>query len=251
MNVSLRSAAHDLPFDIWTHLDEERHVFVIPANSELPWTIKQTGTFWFELIDQTDIRGGADTRFSLHAIPDEPPNVTLVTTVKDLRVTALAQLPLQVTVKEDLAVRDIYLQYQRNGNSHSVEKVFLQRSPPQVSADAASRSLANLESGRSSADVRTLSHTLNLASVAQLTAGDTLTCNAAATDYLPQQGQSTAIRLTIISIAELEQLIRLQRTEALEKLSKVLAFQRKLHRQLGILKDIFGTSEKEPAANRD
>lgn len=251
MNVSLRSAAHDLPFDIWTHLDEERHVFVIPANSELPWTIKQTGTFWFELIDQTDIRGGADTRFSLHAIPDEPPNVTLVTTVKDLRVTALAQLPLQVIIKEDLAVRDIYLQCQSNGNTHSVEKVFLQRSPPQVSADAASRSLANLESGRSSADVRTLSHTLNLASVAQLAAGDTLTCNAIATDYLPQQGQSTAIRLTIISIAELEQLIRLQRTEVLEKLNKALASQRDLHRQLDILKNIFGTSEKKPAANRN
>ncbi|MCH2397826.1 MAG: hypothetical protein MK364_01855, partial [Pirellulales bacterium] len=201
MNVSLRSEAHDLPFDIWTHLDEERHVFVIPANSELPWTINQTGTFWFELIDQTDIRGGADTRFSLQAIPDQPPNVTLMTAVKDLQVTALAQLPLQVTVKEDLAVRDVYLQYQRSGNTHTVEKVFLQRGPPQVSANAAERSLANLESGRSSADVRTFSHTLNLASVAQLTAGDSLTCNAVATDYLPQQGQSTAIRLTIISIA--------------------------------------------------
>ena len=93
--------------------------------------------------------------------------------------------------------------------------MFLQRGPPKVSANAAERSLANLESGRSSADVRTFPHTLNLASVAQLTAGDTLTCNAAATDYLPQQGQSTALHLTIISIAVLEQLIRLQRTESL------------------------------------
>ena len=251
MSVTLRSAAHDLPFDIWTHLDEERHVFVVPANSELPWTVKQTETFWFELIDQTDIRGGEDTQFSVQAIPDQPPSATLTTVVKDLRVTALAQLPLQVMIKEDLAVRDIYLQYHRSDTTQAGEKVFLQRSPSQVSTDAAARSLANIESGRSSADVRNISHTWNLASIPDLKPGDILTCNAVATDYVPQQGQSTPIRLTIISIAELERLIRLQRTEVLEELSKVLASQRKLRRQIEMLTSTFGNSEKEPAANID
>ncbi|MEE3368720.1 MAG: hypothetical protein VX346_05185 [Planctomycetota bacterium] len=251
MNVTLRSEDHDLPFDIWNHLDEERHVFVVPATSEFPWTVKQTGTFWFELIDQTDIQGGEDTRFSVQAIPDHPPSTTLTTTVEDLRVTALAQLPLQVMIKEDLAVRDVFLQYHNNATTHAGEKVFLQRGPPQVSVDAAERSLANLESGRSSADVRNISHTWNLATIPQLTAGDTLTCNAVATDYLPQQGQSTPLRLTIISIAELEQLIRLQRAEVLEEISRVLDFQRTLRRQLDLLTSTFGYSAKEPTTDID
>ncbi|MBB75306.1 MAG: hypothetical protein CMJ75_12425 [Planctomycetaceae bacterium] len=251
MNVTLRSAAHDLPFDIWTHLDEERHVFVVPATSELPWTVKQTGTFWFELIDQTDIQGGEDTRFSVQAIPDTPPTATLTTTVEDLRVTTLAQLPLQVMIKEDLAVRDVFLQYHNNGSTHTEEKVYLQRGPSQVSKDAAERSLANLESGRSAADVRNISHTWNLASIPQLTAGDTLTCNAVATDYLPQQGQSTPIRLTIISIAELEQLLRLQRAEVLNELSKILDFQRALRQQLDVLTSTFGRTAKEPTTDID
>ena len=250
MNVALRAAAHDLPFDIWTHLDDDRRVFVVPANSELPWVVKQTGTFWFELTDQTEIRGGEQTQFVIQAIPDRPPSVTVANPTTDLYVTAMARLPIRATIKEDLAIRDVYFQYNRSDSNGDPTVVFWHRGSSQVSTTAARQSFASLESGRSASDVRTLSREWDLGSLRGLAPGTKLTGIVVATDYQPQRGQSAPIQLTVISPSELEQQIRRQRSEILERLGKVVHTQHQLHTQVEDLKIAAGRS-KDPSGRID
>jgi len=85
--------------------------FALPAPGEPELQVEKSGSYWFELTDREGLGGGRDTRWEIHAIPDAPPSVSIEEPAANLYVTARAEVPLRITAKDDLAIREIALVY--------------------------------------------------------------------------------------------------------------------------------------------
>ena len=71
--------------------------------------IEKSGSYWFELTDHEGFRGGSDDRWEIHAVADAPPVVSIQQPAANLLVTPRAVVPLRVSAKDDLALRDVML----------------------------------------------------------------------------------------------------------------------------------------------
>ncbi|MEQ8785752.1 MAG: hypothetical protein RIC55_05615 [Pirellulaceae bacterium] len=193
--------------------------FVFAASSSDAWRIERSGRYWIELVDREGVTAGSDTRWNVTAVPDSPPSVSIQRPGSTTHVMPQALLPLQVVVKDDLALHTVALRYTRSDQSEQqAQQVELYRGPAQAPpADA---------SAPPTGQQRTIDHGFDLSQVVDLAPGTFLELQVVAEDYKPQTGQSTSRRLVIISRDELEDRIARRRASILRRLTEVLNRQR-------------------------
>ena len=194
--------------------------------------IEKSGAYWFELMDSQELVGGGAARWEIKAIADTPPSVSLEQPAGNLFVTTDAAIPLRVLVKDNLAVRNVRLQYSRSDQSEQGEfEIPLYEGPTQVPIQKGASLTAKVELGES----RSFEHRWDLAPLA-LAPGTLLTVHVLASDYVPQTGHTlVARRITIITADELEDRLAQRQALILSELSRILKMQRDTRGQISSL----------------
>ena len=82
-----------------------------------PWSAHETARWTLELEDEQGLVGGENDPISVHISPDPPPSVALERPVADQYVTPQAEVQFAIAVKDNLAIRDIWLAYLRSDQS--------------------------------------------------------------------------------------------------------------------------------------
>ncbi|MCA9248047.1 MAG: hypothetical protein KDA42_13055 [Planctomycetales bacterium] len=196
------------------------------------FVLQRTGSYWFELFDLEGLSGRQPERYTLEAVPDSPPSVVFEQPAAANFFTADAVVPIEILVKDDLRIRDVFLRYTRSDRSdRSDEGEFARQlyvGPESVHAENESSELVDGER-------RTIRHTWALAEL-NLQPGAQISLVATASDYLPQVGQSLAPRrINIITPAELEDRLALRQRLILAELSRALEMEKTTRSQLEIL----------------
>ncbi len=206
------------------------HTVKVPADPASPLIIDKSTAYWLEMIDDEGLAGGRQDRWEIRAIGDGAPSVAIEQPTANQFVTTDAEIAMRVLVKDDLAIRNVVLQFSRSAEA-GVEDL-------QVPLFQGPESAAFVESQKSAVpqegDSRTLEHTWRLASL-NLKPGTQLTFCAVASDYLPQVGKSPERRITIITPRELEDRIAQRQTLILGELSRVLKLQQETRSQVSDL----------------
>lgn len=185
-----------------------------------------------DLTDEEDLPG--QLGWEIRAVPDEPPVVSIKQPSDTVFVTPGAVVPLQVTAKDDLAIRQVALVFRlssqpaegqpgpaedRPGPEESV--LPLLNGPERVEP----RPAGGLADGAESGDRREVEHRWELAGL-KLSPGTQITFHAAATDYRPQTGRSDPRRLIVITLEQLQDRIAGREGQIQAELRRVLKMQR-------------------------
>lgn len=205
-------------------LDEDRLRFTIGADSQHPWTVTQSVTYWLEVTDGEGLRGGEDRRWNLRAVPDTPPSVVLEQPAANTFVTADATVPLVGLVKDDLAIRSIAVRFTRSDSAtpEHGETTPIYRGPDSPAASSPAAADAAPDSGAT----QRVEFAWDLAQLRGLKPGAWIDFALTAEDYKPQAAETTTRRLTIISVNELEERIASRQASVLGQLAEVLRIQR-------------------------
>jgi hypothetical protein len=209
---------------------EDGFGFHLPVTGDMnDFVIEDSGTYHVLLEDRDEgVVGGREIGYDIRAIPDLPPSVSIDEPTGNIFVTADAEVPLKVTAKEDLALREIALVYLRSDHSDEGHESFpLYQGPEGVAPGAGPR-------GAETGESRTVEHRWALAELA-LQPGMQITFHATAGDYLPQSGQSQPRRLTVITRDELETRVAERQSFILGELTRVLQMQRDARAQVADL----------------
>ena len=215
-------------------IDGDGLEFYLPdANAPAP-RLETSGDYWFTLADREGLT--AETpHWEFNVVADSPPSVMIEQPSASLFVTPEAVVPIRVAAKDNLAVRKITLTYQlaQQTDSHELhgELVLFEGSPtPQPPENGKSSPLDN------PGDYRAAERRWSIQSLG-LRPGAQLLLRAAAEDYQPVVAESPPVRLSIITIEELEGRIAAQQNLILAELRRALEIQqrsRSLVVELGI-----------------
>ncbi|MCH5375042.1 MAG: hypothetical protein JJ992_13785, partial [Planctomycetes bacterium] len=206
-------------------IDADGLGFGIEANAEPPWTITESGEYGFQITDPAGLSGVGEARWTIRAIPDERPIVSLEKPSANSFVTPNALVPLQGVVRDDVAVHSISIHYRRGDAGSELDAeivpVFEGSNRPLAAADRAGI-------GAASEHVVPVDYDWDLSEMPGLKPGLWIDFELVADDYKPQTERSTSRRLTIISISELEERISARRSFILGQLAEVLRVQREV-----------------------
>jgi hypothetical protein len=198
-----------------------------PAGPPRGFIVRKSGTYSFKLEDGEGFAGVTETQYEMRAVPDLAPTASVILPDADSFVTSVAEVPVEVHVKDDLAIHAIHIRYTRSDQSDQGEKAVEIHVGPEV-APPQPAGLQGALPGQS----LTVKHVWKLADL-KLPAGAQLSYFATADDYLPQRGQSPSRRLTIITPDELLERIAEKQTFILGELARILDSQRQARSLLG------------------
>jgi len=191
--------------------------------------------YWFELTDRDaeNIVGGQGTRGEIHAVLDTPPTVVMEQPTEKLFVTPQAAVPLQATEKDDLALLKTRLVF---GPSDGPG----QKTPAESRVEEPLDPGANLVPPRPEGwfagdaqpqDRRHFTHLWELARW-DFAPGTQLTFHIEAVDSRHQVGESSALRLIVITDDELQTRIAARQDRILAELAEVLKTQQEARKQV-------------------
>jgi hypothetical protein len=225
----LRSASvrHDSGAVVPLAIAADGHGFSLSPQADPSFVVEKSGSYWFELGDLEGLVGGRDIRYDMQAIPDAAPAVLIEQPAANVYVTPSAVVPLKITVKEDLAIKDVDLRFTRTDRTDVGEFIV----PLYLGPD---RAAAPADGARG--ESRTLEYAWDLAQPDQswsgLKPGVVVRFLSTARDYKPQAGQSTPRQLTIITPEELEERIAERQSFILAELGRVLKLQQESRSQV-------------------
>ena len=206
--------------------------FRIASSAEPPWRVNQSGTYWFEVTDADGLSGGGEIQWSIRAVEDAEPSVSLEKPASNTFVTPDALVILKGTVKDDLAIHTIIVSYLRSDASESDQpqtmEILRQPETPPIEVGVAGV-------GDENDDVQAVDFVWDLSKLPDLEPGLWIDFELIAEDYKPQMGHSTSRRLTIISASELEERVAARRSFVLGQLAEVLRVQREVRMQTSSL----------------
>jgi len=191
--------------------------------------------YWFELTDREDenIVGGHGTRGEIHAVVDAPPTVVMEQPTEKLFVTPRAAVPLHATEKDDLALGKTTLVFgpsdgpgQKTPAENRVEEP-LDPGPNLVQPRPGGWFAGDTEPQ----DRRRFEHLWELARW-DFAPGTQLSFHVEAVDSRHQVGESPALRLIVITDAELQTRIAAQQDRILAELAEVLKTQQEARKQV-------------------
>jgi hypothetical protein len=204
------------------------------AFNDAALAVEKSGSYWFRLTDREGLTGGETDRWEIVALADSPPSVTIEQPAANLYVTPRAVVPLRVTAKDDLAVRDVNLAFFSVGDttnlrsmpgspsSASQETIIPLYTGPQQIARQASGGLSQPDS---SGQRRVVEYLWQLEPL-RLAPGMQVVFQAVASDYLPQTTRSESRRLIVVTPREIEDRIASRQNLLLSELERVLKMQR-------------------------
>jgi hypothetical protein len=194
----------------------ERHAFHVSPHE---WVAAESGKYRLEL-ENADAVAGIAGEWNLRVEPDTPPSIAWQQPTDDLFVLASATVPLELSVKDNLAIGRVELRYTRSDQSQdAAASIELYRGPEAVPAADAK---ANDPRGES----RTVDYMWPLAPL-ELSVGTQLVLHAAASDYRPGTGETAAPRrIAIINRAELDARVADRLAQLVRRLDENLTLQR-------------------------
>jgi len=206
---------------------EDGYGFSFPvAGTDADFVIDESGSYRLLLEDREGIVGGRDVGYDIRAVADLPPTLTIDDPAANIFVTPDAVVPLVVTAKDDLALREVSLVYLRSDQSDAGDQsTSLYAGPEQAPPRPAA---TGVEAGETR---RIEDYRWELAPLA-LQPGVQITFHASAADYLPQSGQSQPRRLTVITREELEDHVAERLSFILGELARVVQMQRESRTQV-------------------
>lgn len=240
--------------------------FQFLADRDAGWVVEQPGEFALELEDEFGLRGEVQ-RWNLIVANDEPPSVAWRLPEPDAAATPQGQVQVKATVSDDWGVRRAALKYRvamrrtvteerasdaRSGSLTDAARG-VDRSPDEVPPPGVSSSQEWLlwqaaappqeNSGRGGEGT---GHTLELERAwdwatlpTPLIAGDSLELWIVAEDFCGQITESPPRRMTVVSIAELDERIGQRDSRLLSVLSEALQAEREVARQVGAVELLF------------
>lgn len=182
--------------------------------------VEKSGVYWFDLIDRQGIHGG-DDRWEILAIADAAPTVHIEKPTAGLFVTPQAVVPLRISAKDDLALRNITLVF------HLAESTPEQTLPLFSGLPQPPQQPAPAPAG----DSRLIDYRWKLAPL-NLQPGTQLLFHATADDYLPRAAKSEPRTLTIVTPDELRDRIADRETLIAAELQRALTMQRASREQI-------------------
>ncbi|REK31464.1 MAG: hypothetical protein DWQ42_00625 [Planctomycetota bacterium] len=179
--------------------------FSVASTAEQPVMVDESGAYWFELVDDEEMANGGENRWRIEAIVDEPPTVTVEEPRQDVFVTPAAKIPVRVTIKDQLAIRDAAIVYLRSDASAdgARRRVLIEPRPQPVVAEEANGQPTGLDGG---GQLERMDDLWELAKLdPSLTPGSLVTFHVEASDFVPQAGRSQPeLRIHVISKEALE-----------------------------------------------
>ncbi len=158
----------------------------IDTDAEPAFVIRASGPYWFALTDREGFHNSTPTKYEIRAIPDAPPTADIEQPRANLFVTPDAVLSLKVRAGDDLAVRNVTLEYLRSDKSDAgAESLMLSHGPDTAPAELAAASAAEGYTG----DRRDLSYEWQLTPL-EFPPGTQVTFHAAAVDYAGKPGRA-------------------------------------------------------------
>ncbi len=188
--------------------------------------VEKSGAYWFALTDREDLRGGTDDRWEIRVTADLPPTVRIERPTANLFVTPKAVVPIRVSAKDDLAIRDIALMFRYGKEGKETER--------SLSLHAGPKQAPRLSAPRPVGDSREVDYSWNLAPL-DLQPGTQVTFWATAGDYLPQTGKSDPRRLIVVTPDELQDRIAVRGKLIVAELQRAAAMQRTCRSQVETL----------------
>jgi len=206
---------------------------------EVEFDLARSGRYGWQLVDQEGFLGGDEQRYNLQALPDEPPTVVLEQPSTHLAVTAQAIVPLRLLARDDLALKNVVLHYDRPATP-APQKLEPEKSPAdsgsqithaEIALWSGPESLSSLARENPSAGPRSsleqrIVHEWDLAQMQPpLAPGMELVFHVAASDYVPQVGQSPPRKLTIVTPEQLADRLAGRQAAILEELKRMAQIQ--------------------------
>ena len=96
--------------------DPRRTIPLSPEGQEftLEWTLAtaERSTYWLDLVDPYGLRAANPPRYEIRGVADSEPVVSLLAPASDVRVTALAEIPIEGEARDDLGLQRVELVYE-------------------------------------------------------------------------------------------------------------------------------------------
>lgn len=202
---------------------KERQAFRIDPQQ---WIATQGGPYKLEVVNDSGLAGIVG-QWNLRVTPDSAPNVSWQRPADDAYVLPRAVVPIEVSVKDDLAIRQVELTYDRNDKSES-ERIARPKEPPIVLYQGPEKPAPGEPRASATHDEnRVITYSWDLASL-KAPAGAVLTLGAQATDYRPATGRTAGPRrISIITTDELESRLAERQLQIARQLERALSLQRK------------------------
>jgi hypothetical protein len=241
-------------------LGEDGRSFTIGANGQSPFVVEKSGFYRLQLMDpelDPEDSLAAGDRYEITAIADNPPSVLIEQPSADIFVTPQATVPFSILVKDDLAIRQIDLEYARSGSGEPVApgpQTALPAGPPSqpptadsprsnpvpprpaviplyVGPSRANPPPESAAAGNGAGETRQVHYDWSLTELG-LHPGTVLICRGVATDYHPHSTRSEPRRLSIITPEELADRLAVRQAALLAELTRVLELQRKCREEV-------------------
>ena len=221
--------------------------FSLAADASPPWVLEESGRYWFTVTDREGLAGGQDRRWNVRVLADTPPEVRLDKPGANTFVTAAAAVPIHAVVKDDLAIRRIELRFRRSDQPEAGDTSReLYRGPERPVSPTDGPDLTGKPG-----ETREVASPWELSRLEGLEPGNWIELRLVAEDYKPQQGQSSARRLTIISREELDERLAARQSYLLSQLNTILAMQQDTRLQVSELEQRGSEHESLDRAARD
>jgi hypothetical protein len=202
-------------------LDGQRR-FHVPRDGE-PLLVDRSQSYWFTLTDRDSGISQDSDRWEIHAVPDNPPSVTIERPSADVYVTPKASVSLRILAKDDLAIQEVTLRFGRSDRAAAGElRRTIYRGPARENVPVFSSPVPAF--ARMAGESRTINYVWDLASL-DLAPGTEVAYCATATDYRPGVGSSDLRRLRVITVEDLQNRIAGRESLILSELAQVLKLQ--------------------------
>jgi hypothetical protein len=212
---------------IGAKISDDGHTVIVPGDAAQPFIVDQSTSYWLEMTDLEGLTGGQEDRWEIRAVADSAPTIVIEQPTSNLFVTARADVPLRLLVKDDIAIARVDLQITRSLESETADlTVPLFVGPEKVPAQP-EHGTAIPRDG----ETRAVDYTWELAPL-NLKPGTQLTLSAVASDYLPQSATSPQRRITIITPVEMEERLAGRQSLILAELARALKLQQDTRAQV-------------------
>jgi hypothetical protein len=186
-----------------------------------PWLAQQSGTYQLWATDHEGVSYPPIVQWELRVLPDLVPTVQINEPLEEWLVTPQALLPVSGTAKDDLALQEIQLRYALpNAAEVSSAPLPLWKAEPNPQESA---------EGKRASSTGVTEHfhgEWDLRERAGLQAGQILSWQVEAVDYLPQTGNSPATKLKLLSMEELQERLAQRQRSALAQLAEAMKLER-------------------------
>lgn len=199
----------------------------VPSTEGPPFVIERSGSWRLELVDDEGFTS-SDQAYEIRAVEDLPPSVDLERPQATSYVTPQADIPLRVSVRDDLAIHEVGLRYSRGDKSADPDaELSLFLGPPRTERSGGAGAASEARAG----ETRNIEYLWKLEPLA-LPPGTEVNLQATATDYHPHLGLSRPRRLIVVTPDELQERLVERHNGIVNDLTRLLKIQRESRGQV-------------------